>query len=238
MRVYALTARRPRGGPRPSSRNRLTGGSAARRSPRSSRTSSSRASSGNHAAGGAPGGGGGDGRRNPPERRAPQRGRRREGDDAESAPLSDLPARPRPSTRDHAQEVASVSHRRGDFRDSGDKGVLARAGAVCAVAFAAPPPSAAVEDKLAKAPRLSIAVLPFANLSGDPEQDYFADGLTDDLTTDLSHLPGSFVIAHSTASTYKGKAVDAKQLGANSACATLWKAACGGSARRSRSTRS
>ncbi len=77
----------------------------------------------------------------------------------------------------------------------------------------APPPSAAVEDKLAKAPRLSIAVLPFANLSGDPEQDYFADGLTDDLTTDLSHLPGSFVIAHSTASTYKGKAVDAKQVG-------------------------
>ncbi|HKI15725.1 MAG TPA: adenylate/guanylate cyclase domain-containing protein, partial [Roseiarcus sp.] len=75
------------------------------------------------------------------------------------------------------------------------------------------PLPAALEDKLAKAPRLSIAVLPFANLSGDPEQDYFADGLTDDLTTDLSHLPGSFVIAHSTASTYKGKAVDAKQVG-------------------------
>jgi class 3 adenylate cyclase/TolB-like protein len=60
--------------------------------------------------------------------------------------------------------------------------------------------------------RLSLVVLPFANLSGDPGQDYVADGLTDDLTTDLSHLPESFVIAHSTALTYKGKAVEAKQL--------------------------
>ena len=69
------------------------------------------------------------------------------------------------------------------------------------------------EDKLATAPRLSIVVLPFANLSGDKEQDYFADGITDDLTTDLSHLPDSFVIARGTAFTYKGKAVDVKQIG-------------------------
>ncbi len=69
------------------------------------------------------------------------------------------------------------------------------------------------EDKLATAPRLSIVVLPFENLSGDKEQDYFADGITDDLTTDLSHLPGSFVIARGTAFTYKGKPVDAKQIG-------------------------
>ena len=69
------------------------------------------------------------------------------------------------------------------------------------------------EDKLATAPRLSIIVLPFENLSGDKEQDYFADGLTDDLTTDLSHLPDSFVIARNTAFTYKGKPVDVKQLG-------------------------
>ena len=75
------------------------------------------------------------------------------------------------------------------------------------------PPVASVQDKLANAPRLSIVALPFTNLSGDPEQDYFADGLTDDLTTDLSHLPGSFVIAHNTASTYKGKSVDAKEIG-------------------------
>ncbi len=68
-------------------------------------------------------------------------------------------------------------------------------------------------DKLATAPRLSIVVLPFENLSSDKEQDYFVDGITDDLTTDLSHLPDSFVIARNTAFTYKGKAVDAKAIG-------------------------
>jgi adenylate cyclase len=56
-------------------------------------------------------------------------------------------------------------------------------------------------------------VLPFENLSGDPEQDYFAEGITDDLTTDLSHLADSFVIARNTAFTYKGKAIDVKQIG-------------------------
>jgi adenylate cyclase len=68
------------------------------------------------------------------------------------------------------------------------------------------------EDKLATAPRLSIVVLPFANLSGDSEQDYLADGITDDLTTDLSHV-FDFVIARNTAMTYKGKAVDIKAIG-------------------------
>jgi class 3 adenylate cyclase/TolB-like protein/tetratricopeptide (TPR) repeat protein len=71
----------------------------------------------------------------------------------------------------------------------------------------------AAEDKLATAPRLSIVVLPFKNLSNDPEQDYFADGVTDDLTTDLSHLSNSFVIARNTAFTYKDKAVDVKEIG-------------------------
>jgi adenylate cyclase len=55
--------------------------------------------------------------------------------------------------------------------------------------------------------------MPFENLSGDKDQDYFADGITDDLTTDLSHLDGSFVIARGTAMTYKGKPVDAKAIG-------------------------
>jgi TolB-like protein/class 3 adenylate cyclase/Flp pilus assembly protein TadD len=73
--------------------------------------------------------------------------------------------------------------------------------------------TASVDDSLKTAPRLSIVVLPFENLSGDKEQDYFADGITDDLTTDLSHLPDSFVISRSTAYTYKGKPVDAKQIG-------------------------
>ena len=72
--------------------------------------------------------------------------------------------------------------------------------------------AASVDDKVANAPRLSIAVLPFENLSGDKEQDYFADGITEDLTTDLSHV-FDFVIARNTAFTYKGKPVDAKQIG-------------------------
>jgi TolB-like protein/Tfp pilus assembly protein PilF len=62
-------------------------------------------------------------------------------------------------------------------------------------------------------PRLSIVVMPFTNLSNDSDHEYFADGLTDDLTTDLSRISGSFVIARSTAFTYKGKAIDAKQIG-------------------------
>ena len=65
----------------------------------------------------------------------------------------------------------------------------------------------------AEAAHLSIVVLPFTNLSGDPAQDYFADGITENLTTDLSRLSGSFVIARNTAFTYKGKSVDAKEIG-------------------------
>lgn len=62
-------------------------------------------------------------------------------------------------------------------------------------------------------PRLSIVVLPFLNIGGDPEQDYFADGVTESLITDLSRISGSFVIARNTAFTFKGKAVDVKQVG-------------------------
>jgi TolB-like protein/Tfp pilus assembly protein PilF len=56
-------------------------------------------------------------------------------------------------------------------------------------------------------------VLPFANIGGDPEQEYFADGVTESLTTDLSRISGAFVIGRSTAFTYKGKTVDLKQIG-------------------------
>jgi TolB-like protein len=66
---------------------------------------------------------------------------------------------------------------------------------------------------IAAAPRLSIVVLPFANLSDDPAQEYLADGITEDLTTDLSRIEDSFVIARNTAFTYKGKAVEVKQIG-------------------------
>ena len=67
--------------------------------------------------------------------------------------------------------------------------------------------------KPAQAAHLSIVVLPFANLSGDPSQDYFADGVTENLTTELSRIEDSFVIARNTAFTYKGKSVDAKEIG-------------------------
>src|SRR5258706_4770751 len=61
--------------------------------------------------------------------------------------------------------------------------------------------------------RLSIVVLPFANLGGAPEQDHFVDGITESLTTDLSRIAGSFVIARNTAFTFKGKAIDVQKLG-------------------------
>jgi adenylate cyclase len=61
--------------------------------------------------------------------------------------------------------------------------------------------------------RLSLVVLPFTNLSNDPSQDYFADGITENLTTDLSRIPSSFVIARNTAFTFKGKNIDVKQIG-------------------------
>ena len=86
------------------------------------------------------------------------------------------------------------------------RGHLAGEAPVAASAPARVTPPAAV-------PRLSIIVLPFENLSHDPGQDYFADAITEDLTTDLSRIAGSFVIARNTAFTYKGIPVDVKQLG-------------------------
>jgi len=81
------------------------------------------------------------------------------------------------------------------------------------VATSAPAPVAANVAAPVEAARLSLVVLPFANLSNDPNQDYFADGITENLTTDLSRIRGSFVIARNTAFTFKGKNIDAKQIG-------------------------
>jgi adenylate cyclase len=115
------------------------------------------------------------------------------------------------------------------FEDMGEQSVKniarpVRAYAMNAAAVASIPPITApiqsvantkelTERGIPAAPRLSIVVLPFANLSNDPEQEYFADGITDDLTTDLSRISGSFVIARNTAFTYKGKSVDVRQIG-------------------------
>ena len=81
------------------------------------------------------------------------------------------------------------------------------------VSTSAPAPVAANGVAPAEAARLSLVVLPFANLSNDLNQDYFADGITENLTTDLSRIRGSFVIDRNTAFTFKGKAIDAKQIG-------------------------
>ena len=78
---------------------------------------------------------------------------------------------------------------------------------------AAPGETAPLYPEPATVPRLSIVVLPFANLSNDPEQQYFADGITGDLTTSLSRIPDMLVISRNTAFTYRGKPVDTKQIG-------------------------
>ena len=74
-------------------------------------------------------------------------------------------------------------------------------------------PAAVASKAPAEAARLSLVVLPFTNLSNDPAQDYFADGVTENLTTELSRLHNSFVIARNTAFTFKGKSLDAKVIG-------------------------
>jgi adenylate cyclase len=76
-----------------------------------------------------------------------------------------------------------------------------------------PAPVAATAPAPAEAAHLSLVVLPFTNLSGDPAQDYFADGVTENLTTDLARIRDSFVIARNTAFTFKGKAADAREIG-------------------------
>jgi adenylate cyclase len=66
--------------------------------------------------------------------------------------------------------------------------------------------------RLALPDKPSIAVLPFQNMSGDPEQDYFADGIVEDIITALSRFGNLFVIARNSSFTYKGRAVDVKQV--------------------------
>jgi adenylate cyclase len=91
---------------------------------------------------------------------------------------------------------------------AGTAATLLLAAGLSTVFRPAPPPQGP-----ALVPGLSIVVLPFANLSGDPAQDYLADVITDELTSGLSRIRGSFVIARSSAFTYKGKAVDVTKVG-------------------------
>jgi adenylate cyclase len=91
-------------------------------------------------------------------------------------------------------------------------GKPATEGTASATPVATVPAAASISQPLV-APRLSIVVLPFTNLGNDPDQQYFADGITEDLTTDLSRIPDMFVISRNTAFTYRNKPVDAKQIG-------------------------
>ena len=104
------------------------------------------------------------------------------------------------------------------FVDLGEKALknIARPVRVYAIkteAAGAPQPHTAPTPEKSGPPRLSIVVLPFANIGGDPEQDYFVDGVTESLTTDLSRIKGLLVIARNTAFAFKGKPIDAKKLG-------------------------
>ena len=81
------------------------------------------------------------------------------------------------------------------------------------VAASVASPGLSASSRKQALPRLSIVVLPFANIGGDPQQEYFVDGITESLTTDLSRMSGTLVIARNTAFTYKGKAVDVMQVG-------------------------
>jgi adenylate cyclase len=70
----------------------------------------------------------------------------------------------------------------------------------------------------------SIAVLPFQNMSGNPEQEYFADGMVEEIITALSRIRWLFVIARNSTFTYKGQSVDVKQVGRDSVSDTCWRA--------------
>src|ERR1700722_12901614 len=110
--------------------------------------------------------------------------------------------------------AASVPRRRSVLALSALAIALLLAAGAAAWHFAAANRSPAIASApSAEAAHLSIVVLPFTNLSGDPAQDYFADGITENLTTDLSRLSGSFVIARNTAFSFKGKNVDAREIG-------------------------
>jgi TolB-like protein/class 3 adenylate cyclase len=104
-----------------------------------------------------------------------------------------------------------------DFVDLGEKDLknIARPVRVYAVKTGSESPTHAPPSPPEKSapPRLSMVVLPFANIGGDPEQEHFVDGVTESLTTDLSRMRGAFVIGRSTAFTYKGKPVDLRQIG-------------------------
>ncbi len=113
---------------------------------------------------------------------------------------------------DAASGRPSRRHWKRQWLAFGALGALVAVGAAWVVATRTAAPGAGFSTMVARPP-LSIVVLPLVNNNGDPEQSYFAEGLTEDLTTDLSRIPDSFVIARSSANTYKDRVVDVRQIG-------------------------
>lgn len=110
------------------------------------------------------------------------------------------------------QRLVRTVARKG-FRFVGQVGQAPPPGAAATPGAAPAPPAEAAAPMLALPDRPSIAALPFVNLSGDPEQDYFADGVVEDIIAALSRIRWLFVIARNSSFTYKGQAVDVKQVG-------------------------
>ena len=100
-----------------------------------------------------------------------------------------------------------------EFADLGDQNLKNIARPVRAYRIIVGATGSSVPITAFSAPALSIVVLPFANLGGDPEQEYFADGVTESLTSDLARVRGSFVIARNSAFSYKNKSLDVRQIG-------------------------
>src|SRR5262252_4509359 len=121
------------------------------------------------------------------------------------------------TVRDHIRDKLSYA-----FEDLGEQSVkniarpvrvyALRPDAIAELPTPSLPPAPPISQPVV-VPRLSIVVLPFTNLSNDPDQQYFADGITEDLTTDLSRISDMFVISRNTAFAYRNKSIDTKQIG-------------------------
>jgi adenylate cyclase len=127
----------------------------------------------------------------------------------------DVPAPAKPATEPKAPEKPPAPKPRSALLPlvAGIVALVVVAGGTWYFLAGSRPALVATASAPAEAAHLSIVVLPFTNLSGDPTQDYFADGVTENLTTDLARIRDSFVIARNTAFSYKGKIVDAKEIG-------------------------
>jgi adenylate cyclase len=114
------------------------------------------------------------------------------------------------------------------FEDIGEQQLknIARPVRVYRVIASAGSASARADPVLALPDKPSIAVLPFGNMSGDPEQEYFVDGMVEDITTAIARLPWLFVTARNSSFAYKGKSPDLRQSAVSWACAMCSKAAC------------